>query len=90
MLPHPDIVNRDEDEETYVITGPANLKVRVTKDNWNTLRFNTKTLNPEAILPIILPQACSYYLRPVPIIFVKDGRFRHGKLSTFHHQQNRG
>ncbi len=31
MLPHPDLVNRDE--ETYVIIGPNNLMVRVTKEN---------------------------------------------------------
>jgi hypothetical protein len=45
MLPHPDIVNRDD--ETYVIQGPAHRKVRVTKENWNTLRFNTKSMSPE-------------------------------------------
>jgi hypothetical protein len=26
ILPHPDLINRDE--ETYVITGPSNLKVQ--------------------------------------------------------------
>jgi hypothetical protein len=45
MLPHPDIVNRDD--ETYVLLGPLNLEVRVTKESWNTLRLNTKTISPE-------------------------------------------
>jgi hypothetical protein len=64
MLPHSDLVNRDE--ETYVITGPSNLKVRVTKENWNTLRFNTKTSNPEYFPPP--------YLRPVvPTVLLETG-----------------
>jgi hypothetical protein len=41
MVPHPDLVNRDG--ETYVIIG-HNLKARVTKENWRTLRFNAKSL----------------------------------------------
>jgi hypothetical protein len=56
MLPHPrTTVNKDD--ETYVLLGHANLQVRVTKENWDTLKFNTKTLNPE-----YFP---SSYLRPV-------------------------
>ncbi len=58
MLPHPDIVNRDD--ETYVIQGPAHRKVGVTTENWSTLRFNTKTMNPE-----YFP---SSYLDPVPTV----------------------
>ncbi len=45
MLPHPEMVNRDE--ETYVIQGPLTYKTRVTKENWDTLRFNTKTMSSE-------------------------------------------
>jgi hypothetical protein len=45
MLPHPDVVNRDE--ETYVVLGPKTYQTRVTKENWDTLRFNTKTMSPE-------------------------------------------
>jgi hypothetical protein len=45
MLPHPTLVNRED--ETYVLLGHGNLSVRVTKENWNKLRFNTKTWNPE-------------------------------------------
>ncbi len=63
MLPHPILVNRED--ETYVLTGPANLSVRVTKENWDTLRFNTKTFNPE-----YFPAS---YLRPVPTVSAKDG-----------------
>ena len=44
MLPHPDVVNRED--ESYVIqTGQH--KTRVTKENWATLRFNTRTMSPE-------------------------------------------
>ncbi len=57
MLPHPAIVNWDE--ETYVVLG-HNVQVRVTKENWNTLRFNTKSLNAE-----YFP---SSYLPPVPTV----------------------
>ncbi len=64
MLPHPTLVNRED--ETYVLTGPANLSVRVTKENWDTLRFNTKTFNPE-----YFPAS---YLRPVPTVSAKDGQ----------------
>ena len=56
MLPHPDVVNYDEG--TYVIHGPLTYKTRVTKENWATLRFNTKTGAPE-----YFP---SSYLSPVP------------------------
>jgi hypothetical protein len=63
MLPHPTLVNRED--ETYVLLGPGNLSVRVTKENWNTLRFNTKTWNPE-YFPVS-------YLRPVPTVLSKDG-----------------
>ncbi len=45
MLPHPDVVNHDEG--TYVIHGPLTYKTRVTRENWATLRFNTKTGGPE-------------------------------------------
>ena len=45
MLPHPEDVNREE--ETYVVQGPKNQQTRVTKENWDTLRFNTKTMSPE-------------------------------------------
>jgi hypothetical protein len=63
MLPHPILVNRED--ETYVLIGPGNLQVRVTKENWNTLWFNTKTWNPE-----YFPDS---YLRPVPTITSGDG-----------------
>jgi hypothetical protein len=62
MLPHPAIVNRDE--ETYVVLG-HNVQVRVTKENWNTLRFNTKSLNAE-----YFP---SSYLPPVPTVLSETG-----------------
>ena len=44
MLPHPDVVNYDEG--TYVIHGPLTYKTRVTRENWATLRFNTKIGGP--------------------------------------------
>jgi len=56
MLPHPAAVNQED--RSYVILGLDNLQVRVTEGNWDTLRFNTKTLNPE-----YFPAS---YLRPVP------------------------
>jgi hypothetical protein len=56
MLPLPEVVNREE--ETYVVQGPMNQQTRVTKENWDTLRFNTKTMSPE-----YFP---SSYLSPVP------------------------
>jgi hypothetical protein len=62
MLPHPTLVNREA--ETYVLLGPSNLNVRVTKENWG-LRFNTKTWNSE-----YFPAS---YLRPVPTVSSKDG-----------------
>jgi hypothetical protein len=63
MLPHPTLVNRED--ETYALLGPGNLNVRVTKENWDTLRFNTNTFNPE-----YFPAS---YLRPVPTVSAKDG-----------------
>ena len=63
MLPHPTLVNRED--ETYALTSPGNLNVRVTKENWDTLRFNSKTFNPE-----YFPAS---YLRPVPTVSAKDG-----------------
>jgi hypothetical protein len=63
MLSHPILVNREN--ETYVFIGHGNLQVRVTKENWNTLRFNTKTWNPE-----YFPAS---YLRPVPTVLSEDG-----------------
>ncbi len=45
MLPHPELVNRDD--ETYVVLGRHNVQVRVTEENWSTLRFNTKSLSAE-------------------------------------------
>jgi hypothetical protein len=62
MLPHPEVVNRDE--ETYVVLGPKTYKTRVTKKNWDTLRFNTKTMSPE-----YFP---SSYLSPVPTALSED------------------
>jgi hypothetical protein len=62
MLSHPELVNRDE--ETYVIIGHQ-VQVRVTKENWNTLRFNTKSSNAE-----YFP---SSYLPPVPTVVSETG-----------------
>ena len=45
ILPHPDVVNHGEG--TYAIHGPLTYKTRVTRENWATLRFNTKTDGPE-------------------------------------------
>ena len=56
MLPYPEAVNQEDG--SYIILGHDNLKVRVTKENWDTLRFNTKTLNPD-----YFPGS---YLAPVP------------------------
>jgi hypothetical protein len=62
MLPHPDVVNRED--ESYVIqTGQH--KTRVTKENWATLRFNTRSMSPE-----YFP---SSYLSPVPTTSMEDG-----------------
>jgi hypothetical protein len=63
MLLHSFLVNRED--ETYVLLGHENLQVRVTKENWDTLRFNTKTWNPE-----YFPAS---YLRPVPTVSSKEG-----------------
>jgi hypothetical protein len=62
MLPDPGLVNRDE--ETYILQGPLNLKTRVTKENWSTLRFNTKSMSPE-----YFP---SSYLSPVPTAILEN------------------
>ncbi len=62
MLPHPSLVNRDD--ETCVVLG-RNVEVRVTKENWSTLRFNTKSSNAE-----YFP---SSYLPPVPTILSETG-----------------
>jgi hypothetical protein len=58
MLPLPEHVNRED--RTYLIEGPgtSGIKVLVTNENWATLRFNTKSMNPE-----YFP---SSYLEPVP------------------------
>jgi hypothetical protein len=62
MLPHPDLVNREDG--TYLLEGPslAGIKVMVTKENWETLRFNTKSMNPEyfpssylSLVPTLVP-----------------------------------
>jgi hypothetical protein len=47
MLPLPDLVNRED--RTYLLESSGNdaVKVLVTSDNWATLRFNTKSMNPE-------------------------------------------
>ncbi len=45
MLPYPEAVNQEDG--SYLILGYDNSQIRVTKENWGTLRFNTKTLNPE-------------------------------------------
>jgi hypothetical protein len=56
MLPHPSCVNQED--RSYLILGHNNSQVRVTEDNWDTLRFNTRTLNPE-----YFPAS---YLCPIP------------------------
>jgi hypothetical protein len=56
MLPYPESVNQEDG--SYLILGRDQQNVRVTKENWETLRFNTKTMNPE-----YFP---SSYLNPVP------------------------
>jgi hypothetical protein len=51
---------------SYVLIGHGNLQVRVTKENWNKLRFNsTKTFNPE-----YFPAS---YLQPVPTVLSGEG-----------------
>ncbi len=47
MLPPPDLVNREDG--TYLLESPGSdgVKVLVTSENWATLRFNTKSMNPE-------------------------------------------
>jgi hypothetical protein len=80
MLPHPALVNRDE--ETYVVLGHQ-VQVRVTKGNWSTLRFNTKSLFERIILSVFLPSACSDRC-------VRNGRSEHSHLPTFHHHRNCG
>jgi hypothetical protein len=58
MLPLPDLVNRED--RHYLLEGSGNdgVKVLITSENWATLRFNTKSMNPE-----YFP---SSYLEPVP------------------------
>jgi hypothetical protein len=56
MLPHPECVNQEDG--SYLILGHNGSQVRVTEDNWEILRFNTRTLNPE-----YFPAS---YLNPVP------------------------
>jgi hypothetical protein len=56
MLPYPEAVNQEDG--SYLILGHNNSQIRVTKENWDTLRFNTKTSNPE-----YFPAS---YLDPVP------------------------
>jgi len=58
MLPLPDHVDRED--RTYLLEGSGTdgAKVLVTDENWATLRFNTKSMNPE-----YFP---SSYLEPVP------------------------
>jgi hypothetical protein len=70
MLPHPEVVNREE--ETYVVLGPKTQQTRVTKENWDTLRFNTKTMSPE-----YFP---SSYLSPVPTVLAEN---KDGSKATF-------
>ncbi len=65
MLPHPALVYRDD--ETYVVLG-HNVQIRVTKENGNTLRFNTKSLSAD-----YFP---SSYLPPVPTILSETGEAR--------------
>jgi hypothetical protein len=45
MLLYPESVNQENG--SYLILGYNNSQVRVTKENWDTLRFNTKTSNTE-------------------------------------------
>ncbi len=58
MLPFPDLVNRED--RTYLLEGSGSdgVKVLVTDGNWATLRFNSKSMNPEYSPPS--------YLEPVP------------------------
>ncbi len=56
MPPYPACVNQED--RSYLILGHNGLQVRVTEDNWETLRFNTRTSNPE-----YFPASC---LQPVP------------------------
>jgi hypothetical protein len=64
------VVNRDE--ETYIVLGPKTYQTRVTKENWDTFRFNTKTMSPE-----YFP---SSYLSPVPTFLSED---KDGNKATF-------
>ena len=61
MLPRPDSVNQED--ESYVIQVNQH-KVRVTRENWATLRFNTRTMSPE-----YFP---SSYLSPVPTTSMEE------------------
>jgi hypothetical protein len=58
MLPLPDLVNREDGTCLLESSGNGGVKVLVTSENWATLRFNTKSMNPE-----YFP---SSYLEPVP------------------------
>ena len=58
MLPPPDHVNREDGTYLLESSGNGGIKVLVTSENWATLRFNTKSMNPE-----YFP---SSYLEPVP------------------------
>jgi hypothetical protein len=70
MLPHPDLVNRED--RTYLLEGFGNggIKVLVTGENWESLRLNTKSMNPE-----YFP---SSYLKPVPTDPVNKGLLKRG------------
>ncbi len=73
MLPHPDLVNREDG--TYLLEGSGNdgTKVLVTGENWDSLRFNTKSMNPE-----YFP---SSYLEPVPTDPVNKDLSRRGLVN---------
>jgi hypothetical protein len=58
MLPPPHLVNREDGTYLLESSGNDGVKVLVTSENWATLRFNTKSMNPE-----YFP---SSYLEPVP------------------------
>jgi hypothetical protein len=58
MLPLPDHVNREDGTYLLESSGSDGVKVLVTSENWATLQFNTKSMNPE-----YFP---SSYLEPVP------------------------
>jgi hypothetical protein len=90
MLPHPTLVHREN--ETYVLIGHGNLQVRVTKENWNTLRFNTKTWNPEYFPASYLePRVFSCLLPPTGSDrLVRGWGWERREVSSFHYQRNLG